>query len=327
MKILLLGLGLSSILSTLLGAIFIPLFKKYKMGQPILKYVSEHNYKSGTPTMGGVFFIISSIVVFIILNGLKSKLALTTITVILGFTLVGFIDDFIKIKSRNNEGLKAWQKFLFQIIVALIASIYVYQGGLDFLYLPFTMKTVKLGLFSIPLNVLVFLSAVNGVNLTDGLDGLCGSVSTVVISALASVILIQINKNSEYYLVVSEYISVSNFAFAVVGSLLGFLFFNTSKASVFMGDTGSLALGGLVAMLALVSGNTLYVPIFGITYVLTVLSVIIQVLYYKKTKKRVFLMAPLHHHFQHLGYSESKITFCYTFITLVICLFSIIFIL
>ncbi len=316
---------MSAIISCLLGAVFIPLFKRYKIGQPILKYVEEHNYKSGTPTMGGVFFILSSIIAFVIINGIKSNMTLTIITVVLGFTLVGFIDDFIKIKSRNNEGLKAWQKFLFQFIVAVISSVYVYQGGLDFLYIPFTTKIIKLGLFSIPLNVLVFLSAVNGVNLTDGLDGLCSLVTAVVLTAISCLILIQINQNSEYYLVISEYFSVSNYAFTIVGGLLGYLIFNMPKASVFMGDTGSLALGGAVAMISLVSGNTLFVPIFGIVYVVTVLSVIIQVLYYKKTKKRIFLMAPLHHHFQHKGHSEAKISYCYALITAIISILTIIF--
>ena len=327
MKILLLISLASFVLSLIFGLLIIPLLKKLKVGQPILKYVSEHKTKGGTPTMGGIFFILSTVISCLIFNSFESKIWVTCLVIIVGFSLVGFIDDFIKIKSKNNEGLKPLQKTIFQIIIAFIASIYAYLSGLDFLYIPFTTNIIHLKWAIIPLNVFVFLSAVNGVNLLDGLDGLSSGVSTIYFLAIGAIILIELNINSHFYLVINEYVNVVNICFSLAGSLLAFLVFNVSKASVFMGDTGSLALGGGVAAISLMTGNTLYIPIIGLAYVITVLSVIIQVLYYKKTKKRVFLMAPLHHHFQHLGFSESKIAYFYMIATLFIAVLAIFFIL
>ena len=318
MKTLLLISVLSFLLSFVLGLIIIPLLKRLKVGQPILKYVSEHKNKSGTPTMGGIFFILSTIIICIIFDRFESKILTLCIVIITAFAVVGFIDDFIKIRFKNNEGLKPSQKMFFQLIIAVIASIYAFLSGLDFLYVPFTTNVVYLNWASIPLNVFVFLGAVNGVNLLDGLDGLSSGVSVIYFFAVAFIILIEVNVNSHFYILKGEYLSIVKLCFALAGSLLAFLIFNVSKASVFMGDTGSLALGGAVAVTSLMTGNTFYIPIIGVLYVITVMSVIIQVLYFKRTKKRVFLMAPLHHHFQHLGYSETKIGYCYMIITLLI---------
>lgn len=316
----------SFILSFVFGLFTIPLLKKLKVGQPILKYVSEHKSKGGTPTMGGIFFILATVLTCLLFNRFEGKIATMCLVIIVAFSLVGFIDDFIKIRSKNNEGLKPFQKMLFQVIIAVIASIYAYLSGLDFLYLPFTTNVTYLSWASIPLNVFVFLGAVNGVNLLDGLDGLSSGVSIIYFLAVGVITIIELNVNSHFYLLKSEYLKVVNICFSIVGSLLAFLIFNVSKASVFMGDTGSLSLGGAVAVISLITGNTLYIPIIGVLYVVTVLSVIIQVAYYKKTKKRVFLMAPLHHHFQKLGYSETKISYVYMLLTLFIALIAIIFI-
>ena len=311
--------GLISILLTVfLGFLILPFLKRLKIGQPILKYVEEHAKKSGTPTMGGLFFMIASTVLVFIFSSGKNRLGVLALSISLAFMLVGFIDDFIKIKFRKNEGLTARQKLTFQIVISLIASYFAYESGLDFLYLPFTAKKVTLGVFSIFVNALIFVATVNAVNLTDGLDGLCASVSAVYFTVIAIVILLQIKLNNELYVVITEYKNVSLYSIILAGSMLGYLLFNTQKASVFMGDTGSLAIGGAISSISIFTGNTLFIPVLGVCFVLSAITVIIQVLHYKRTKNRVFLMAPIHHHFQKLGYSEGKISYAYFLITLVL---------
>ena len=317
--------GLLSILLTIiLGFLILPFLKRLKIGQPILKYVKEHAKKSGTPTMGGLFFMIASTALFFMFSSGKNRLGVLVVSISLAFMLVGFIDDFIKIKFSKNEGLTVIQKLTFQIVISLIASYFAYESGLDFLFIPFTAKKVTLGVYSIPINSLIFVATVNAVNLTDGLDGLCASVSAVYFIVIGVVILLQIKLNDTIYVVINEYKNVSLFSIILAGSMLGYLLFNTHKASVFMGDTGSLAIGGAISSISIFSGNTLYLPVLGVCFVLSAVTVIIQVLYYKRTKKRVFLMSPIHHHFQKLGYSEGKISYAYFLITLVLGLVSII---
>lgn len=317
MKIYLIAFLLSLVLAVIFGFTLLPILRKIKINQPILKYVKEHSSKSGTPTMGGLFFIISAIISFFAFSKDNNKLSIITILIVVGFMIIGFLDDFLKIKLKENKGLSVFQKLVFIICVSIIASIIAYDSGLNFLYLPFTNCKLSLGYFTIILNVLVFVATVNSVNLTDGLDGLCSSVSVVFFIAIAILISLEISFDRSKYIIESEYYNLSLLSISLVGGLLGYLVFNTSKASVFMGDTGSLSLGGGIATISILSGNTLYIPIIGVTYLLSSLSVIIQVLYFKRTKKRVFLMAPIHHHFQQKGFSESKITFVYTLITIV----------
>ena len=324
MKTLIVGLLISAILTIITGFLVLPLLKKLKIGQPILKYVTEHKSKSGTPTMGGVFFVLSATAVFLIFTSGRNRLGVLALAITIGFMAVGFIDDFLKIKLNRNEGLTALQKLLFQIGISLIASFFAYESGLDFLYLPFTDKKLSISYFSIPLNALVFVATVNSVNLTDGLDGLCGSVSLVFFLAMSVIIVLQIESYQSFYLIKEEYENLSLLSSCMAGAMVGYLLFNTSKASVFMGDTGSLAIGGAISSISIFSGNTLLIPVMGICYVLSSLSVIIQVVYYKKTKKRLFLMAPLHHHYQKLGFSEAKISYAYAFVTAVIGLATII---
>ena len=224
----------------------------------------------------------------------------------------------MKIKFHKNEGLTPLQKILFQLSISIIASYFAYESGVNFFYLPFTNKSISVGVLSIPINVLIFVATVNSVNLTDGLDGLCASVSAVVLTAIPIIILLQMNGDFISYIVSEEYKNLSLLCFSTVGALLGYLFFNTHKASVFMGDSGSLALGGIVSSACIFTGNALLIAVIGICYLVTSLSVIIQVIYYKKTGKRVFLMSPLHHHFQEKGYSEAKISYAYSLITAII---------
>jgi phospho-N-acetylmuramoyl-pentapeptide-transferase len=300
--------------------ILLPLLKKIKAGQYILGYVEEHKYKSGTPTMGGFAFIIAVIISCIIFIGINDREVNVCLAVGFSYMIVGFLDDFIKIKFKQNLGLKSYQKILFQFAIGIIASIFAYKNGFTEILIPFFDMVIDLKIFYIPIATLVFVFITNSVNLTDGLDGLAGGVTFIYFLFIAIIILIQ---NSLFY----SNDNYSMLSFAICGSLLAFLAFNTNKAKIFMGDTGSLALGGLVASISILSGNMLFIPILGIMYVLSSISVILQVLYYKKTKKRIFLMAPLHHHFQHKGWTEAKISYVYSLITAlcgIICLLSVI---
>ena len=317
----------ATLISIILGYLIIPILKKFKFKQSILGYVEEHKSKSGTPTMGGLFFVLSITISFFIFKSGFSKISVMALAITLGFFIVGFLDDFIKIKFKRNLGLTAIQKTIFMLIVSIIASIFSYRQGLDFIYLPFINKTINLGVFSIILNVFVFIATVNGANLTDGLDGLCASVSVIIFLAFAVIISLQTKYNNSIYLSIEEYENLTLLSVVFAGSLLGYLLFNVNKASVFMGDTGSLAIGGAISSIAIFSGNTLFIPFIAITFVISVLSVIIQVLYYKKTKNRVFKMAPYHHHLQMNGKSEWQISYIYSLITLLISVLLIIFIL
>ena len=318
MKIILLGGLLSSILCLVSGKIFIPLLKKFNFSQTILEDVKEHNYKNGTPTMGGTFVILSAILVFFVLNGIKNHLSIMGLSLILGFFSIGLIDDYLKIKLKRNLGLTAMQKSLFQLVISLLGSIYVFQSGLDFVYIPFTLKRLNLGYFSIIINVITFIATVNSVNLIDGLDGLCSGTSSSYLVFSSFLVLIELTKNKDFYILENEYTSLVLLSFCFAGSLLGFLVFNTFKASIFLGDTGSLGIGGAIAVFSIFTGNTLYIPILGIVYLITTLSVIIQVAHFKRTGKRVFLIAPLHHHFSRKGKSEANIFYIYTFITILV---------
>ncbi len=327
MKIYCASFLVAAIISIAIGAITIPLLKKLKFGQNILSYVSEHDYKSGTPTVGGIIFISSCIIAYYVFRSEENRLSEVCVAVFVAYALVGFIDDFIKIKLHRNEGLNPVQKTLFEIIIAVVVSVYAYTRGLTKVSIPFTNTVVDLKFWYVPLCAFCFIATTNSVNLTDGLDGLAGGVTYVYALVFGSLLLIQVFKGGIRYPVSKEYANVAQFSFCLSGALVGFLFYNTYRATVFMGDTGSLALGGAVAITAVLSGNLLFIPIIGITYVASSISVILQVTYFRLSGgKRLFLMAPLHHHFQHKGYAESKIVFGYKFVTLVIGLSVIIFI-
>ncbi len=328
MKNYLISFLVAAIVSVAIGAITIPLLKKLKFGQNILSYVSEHDYKSGTPTIGGIIFISSCIIAYYLFRSEENRLSEVCVAVFVAYALVGFIDDFIKIKLHRNEGLNPVQKTLFEIVIAVVVSAYAYTRGLTKVNIPFTNIVVDLKFWYIPLCAFCFIATTNSVNLTDGLDGLAGGVTYVYTLVFGVLLLIQVSKGGIRYPVSEEYANVAQFSFCLSGALVGFLFYNTYRAKVFMGDTGSLALGGAVAITAALSGNLLFIPIIGITYVASSISVILQVAYFKLSGgKRIFLMAPLHHHFQHKGYAESKIAFGYKFVTLIIGLTVIIFIL
>lgn len=292
----------------------LPLLRRLKAGQYILGYVKEHQSKSGTPTMGGLAFVTAIIVIGLCVCGLSDGEVNLTLAVTAGFTVVGFLDDFLKIYRKDNGGLKPYQKILFQVAISAIAAVYCYRNGLTALNIPFGYGwKVDIGWGIIPLIILVFTATVNCVNLTDGLDGLAGGTSCAYLLGFGTLLVLQ-------------GVPFAPLAFIGAGSLAGFLLFNTNRAAIFMGDTGSLALGGFISCLAVFSQNTLYIPVMGIIFVLSGISVIVQVIYYKRTKKRVFLMAPIHHHFQMKGYTECRIAYVYAAITAFVGIFCLIFV-
>ena len=324
-KTLFICLLISFFLTLIFGKIFLIIARKKKVGQPILKYVKEHEKKSGTPTMAGLFFVFSSAITFVIFGGFSGKIANLCLIITISFMLIGLIDDCIKLKFKQNEGLKAYQKILFQVGISIAVGVYAFNNNLTYAFLPFSNKVVNLSYFTIPFLIIVFIATSNSVNLTDGLDGLAGSTSVVYLIFLSALIYFENTKNNYVYLMPDEYGNILILSSSFIGGLIGFLFFNVYPAKVFMGDTGSMALGGLIASISIFSLNSFYILILGITFVFSSVSVIIQVIYYKKTKKRVFLMTPFHHHLQLKGNSESKIALIYSTITGIMGVLSIIF--
>ncbi len=299
----------SLIFSSIIAPVILWFCKKLKASQSILHYVDKHASKEGTPTMGGLIFLLTLFFSSCFLLEYSKFLAFFVMAITFAYALLGFLDDFIKVHYHHNEGLKPYQKIVGQVGIALIVAIYVYLSGrtsLSFFGLHF-----DIGWGIIPLVVLVLVATANSVNLTDGLDGLAGGVSFVYI-LFFGIILASINS--------FEMQNMAVLCFGLCGGLLGFLAFNCFPAKIFMGDTGSLALGGFIGAVAVFSGLELLLPILGIMFVLSAVSDIIQVLYYKKTKKRVFLMAPLHHHFEQKGVHENRIVVVYIVITTAISL-------
>ncbi len=305
--------------------ILIPVLQKFKFGQFIREEgPKSHQSKSGTPTMGGVTFLLAILVSTLIYVAITKKMVLLPpLGMTIGFGIVGFLDDFIKIKKKRNLGLTEIQKLGLQGIITAAFAVYVVKYvGTDILIPFFHNKSVHMPIWLfIPFLFFAVLGTVNGTNLTDGLDGLNTSV-TMVVSGFFIVISILFPSMFEKQLSVSATI--------VLGALTGFLLFNVFPARVFMGDTGSLALGGFVSAFAFMNRIPLFILIFGFIYLAEVISDIIQVTYFKYTKKkygegrRVFKMAPLHHHFQESGYAETQVVAAFSIATLVCCIIALI---
>ena len=323
MKVFALAALLTLSVTVVFGRIVIAVLKKRRLSQTILFYVEEHKNKNGTPTMGGIIFILPTLIIAPLFISGSRSFSFVSLGALAAFAVIGFFDDLIKIKYKKNEGLTAWQKIVFQSILALIVSVFVYRMGIKEQYIPFTHIKIDLGAWFIPIGVIIFLSTSNCVNLTDGLDGLAATSSAVYLIFSAILIFVEINYLPADINAQAEYKNLSLTCAVCAAALCGYLVYNTNKASVFMGDTGSLALGGFNACVLILSGNAFYIPLLGITFVMSGVSVIVQVLHYKRTGKRVFLMAPLHHHFQHKGYTESKITYAYKTISVIFGLISI----
>ncbi len=296
-------------ISVILSPIIIPFLKKLKFGQFVRDDGPEsHLKKSGTPTMGGLI-ILFSIVITSLFYIKDYPQIIPVLFATLGFGLVGFLDDYIKVVMKRSMGLRAWQKMLGQIVVTGVFAYYIHAHtnlGTDIM-IPFMDKTIDLGWIYYPLMFVVILGTVNGANFTDGLDGLASSV-TVLIATFFTIVAIGLNSG------------VAPITCATVGSLLGFLVYNVYPARVFMGDTGSLALGGFVASTAYVLKMPIIILVVAFIYFAEVVSVIIQVLYYKKTKKRFFKMAPIHHHFELSGWPETKVVSIFSIVTAILCL-------
>lgn len=301
-------------LSVLLGPVVIPFLKRLKVGQMVREDGPyTHLKKSGTPTMGGILILVSVAVTTVLYVGRYPKI-LPVFFLTLGFGLIGFFDDYLKIVKRNSVGLCPWQKMLGQILVTGMFAWYLsYTGNIpQAMRIPFMEgRYLRLGALEIPFLFLVVTGTANGTNFTDGLDGLVSSV-TVMVATFFTVVSMGMGAGIE------------PLSCAVAGALLGFLLFNVHPASVFMGDTGSLALGGFVAGCAYMMQMPLFLPIVGLIYVAEVLSVIIQVVYFKVSGgKRFFKMAPLHHHFELCGFSETKVVAVFSIITAVLCVLAL----
>ena len=303
------GLILSIIFSLVSGPIAIPLLRKLKFGQNIREEGPEsHLKKAGTPTMGGILFILSSLIVMLILGYKFNDKAMIALYSLIAFGFIGFLDDLLKILKKQSEGLKPGQKMILLLIFSIALAIYGYYNLNTYLLIPFTSFEIQLGILYIPFVVKIYAATTNAVNLTDGLDGLATSVSILVLTFFTIVCFMM------------KETSLAVFCVVLIGGLIGFLKYNAYPAKIFMGDTGSLAIGGAISTVAIILEQPLLIIIVGGVYVFETLSVIIQVTSFKLTGKRVFKMAPVHHHFEKCGWSEIKIVTVFSLITAVLCL-------
>ncbi|HHV45473.1 MAG TPA: phospho-N-acetylmuramoyl-pentapeptide-transferase [Tissierellia bacterium] len=304
------------IITLVLGPIVIPILKKLNIGQNVRDDgpKSHISTKSGTPTMGGII-IIFALVITTITSGLLNRDMYVLILSTVGFGLIGFLDDYLKIRNKRSLGLKAYQKLIGQVILAVILAIYQSNTsmlGTKVIVPFFENKYLDLGMLYVPFIAFVVVGTVNSVNLTDGLDGLASGVTLIVSSFFG---LQALNWGMD---------SISIFSAALTGACLGFLIHNAYPAKIFMGDTGSLALGGAISAVAILLNLPLVIPIAGGIYFAETLSVIIQVISFKLTGKRVFLMSPLHHHFELKGWKETKVVVVFWFITVILSLIGVI---
>ena len=305
---------ISFALSVIMGPVIIPVLRRLKMGQTEREDgVQSHLKKAGTPTMGGVIILLSIVITSVFYIPSYPKI-IPILFVTLGFGLIGFLDDYLKVVMKRSDGLYPKQKMALQIVLTAVFAFYQvkFTDVSLAMLIPFTGgQYLKIGWLAIPLLFCAVIGTVNGVNFTDGLDGLASSV-TVLVATFFTVAALGTDSG------------ISPITCAVVGALLGFLLFNVYPASVFMGDTGSLALGGFVASAAYMLQMPIFIIIVGLIYLVEVLSVIIQVTYFKKTGgKRIFKMAPIHHHFELCGWSETRVVAVFSIITAILCLIAL----
>jgi len=296
----------SFIITAVLGILLIPVLDKLKFGQRVRDDGPQsHLKKMGTPTMGGIIFIPAIALATLLFSDINVD-TVALIFIITGFGLIGFADDFIKISKKRSLGLRANQKLLFQLLLSagLMIYIFAYYAKPTEIIIPLHHIRLDLGLFYIPFTVFLILGTVNSVNLTDGLDGLVSGI-IAIIAFFYTALLARSNLN------------LAIFSSAVTGGCLGFLLFNRHPARVFMGDTGSLGLGGALAAITVLSRSHLFLAIIGIIFIIETLSVILQVLSFKFTGKRILKMSPIHHHFELCGWSERKVVHTFWLITLI----------
>lgn len=308
------ALVLSALIVTILGPFIIPMLRKLKFGQTIREDGPQtHLSKNGTPTMGGIMMVLAIIITTLFLGNF-SLYTLIALVSMFGFGLVGFLDDYIKVVKKRSLGLKAWEKIVLQVFFATLIPVaqYFFIPETTKFLIPFTSLYIDFGLLYVPFMIFVIIGTVNAVNLTDGLDGLSSSVTTIV---------------SLFFIIVCFLLKLNDlsvFSASVMGACLGFLVYNRYPAKVFMGDTGSMALGGAVIGMASLTNLTLLIPIIGGIYFAEALSVIIQVTSFRFRKKRVFKMAPIHHHFEQCGWKETKVVKYFCLISFILFIISII---
>ena len=313
---------LSFVVSVILGAIIIPILRKLKVGQiERTDGPQSHLKKQGTPTMGGIIIMLGIIIAtccaYVYYKGKDAALAQNLIPILClttGFGIIGFIDDYKKLVLKNTEGLKPAYKMIGLLIIAVAYTLYLvkYLNIGTETYIPILKEYITLPIWLyIPFAIFVLLGTTNAVNLTDGIDGLSTSVTTIILTCLVSISII---------LGIKE---VTLAGTILIGACLGFLIFNLHPAKVFMGDTGSLALGGAIAGIALYLKMPLLLIIIALVPIIETVSVMMQVAYYKKTGKRIFKMAPIHHHFELCGWKEGKVVSVFSIITLILCIIGI----
>ena len=305
-------------ISAIVGPVVIPFLKKLKVGQTERKELESHLKKNGTPTMGGLM-ILASIIITSLFYVKDYPKIIPILFMTVGFGVIGFLDDYLKVVLRRSDGLLPWQKMILQFVVTTVFAVYMlrYSDVALTMLIPFSGgRYLNIGWAAIPLMYFAVIGTVNGVNFTDGVDGLVSSV-TIMVATFFSVVAIGTNAGIE------------PITCAVAGALLGFLLFNVYPASVFMGDTGSLALGGFVSATAYMLQMPLFILIVGLIYLVEVISVIMQVTYFKYTKKktgvgkRIFRMTPIHHHFELGGWSETRVVVVFAIVTALLCMIAL----
>ena len=302
------------VISLVLGPVVIPFLRRLKMGQTErVEGVQSHLKKAGTPTMGGIIILVAGVITSLFYVKDYPKI-IPVLFLTLGFGLIGFLDDYLKVVLKRSDGLLPWQKMALQIVVTAVFAFYLvnYSNVSLTMKIPFwSGHYLNLGWFAVPVLFFAVIGTVNGVNFTDGLDGL-GSSVTLIVAVFFTVVSLGMNSG------------VEPITCAVVGSLMGFLLFNVYPAKVFMGDTGSLALGGFVAGVAYAMQMPLFIILVGLIYLVEVLSVMLQVSYFKATHgKRIFKMAPIHHHFELCGWSETRVVAVFSVVTAIMCLIAL----
>jgi len=306
----------SFLLSTVTGLLLIPLFKKLNLGQNIKNGIPiSHKKKAGTPTFGGIIFIFSSIITMLFMIKNYNKEVLLVISSLIAFGFIGFIDDALKKIHKKNEGLTSKGKMILLLFVSSIFAIYSYYDPSigSIIMFPFTKRLFDLKILYIPFIIFYYVSTTNALNLTDGLDGLATSVTLLVVTFFTL-----LSFGMAHY-------TLSIICGCLAGALLGFLRYNCYPAKIIMGDTGSLALGGAVATIAMILKNPFIVIIVGGIYVIEALSSLIQIVFFKLFGKRIFKMAPIHHSFELYGWHETKIVSVFSIITTILCLIGFLF--
>lgn len=316
-----LGMLIGFILALIIGWILIPILKKFKFGQTLSVYLEErHSEKQGTPTIGGLIFILSTlmtVLAMIIFNKIELTYNLLIVLItFVGYGLIGFIDDYLIIKRKNNAGLTEKQKLFLQFIVALIFFVlFLLEGNKPLIWIHTLNIKIDIGWFYGMFILFVLIASSNAVNITDGLDGLAGGLSFIALITYGIITL--------YTTWLNGYQALAIFLFILAGAVLGFLYYNSNPAKIFMGDTGSLALGATLGAVAIITRHELLLVLVGIVFVIETLTCILQRFYYKRTKKRLFPMTPIHHTFEKKGWKEQEIVKLFWLIAIIASLIAV----